>query len=250
MMKCIDIIQQIRDNSDTIERLNRLIKEPGPAYMAYTAGNYKDLPQEEKEKIKAAQAEHDKKICKASEEKTLMQIENRILHDNARQALFNEVIPPALAIWNKYAGKKYGPKTEDKIKDEIQAATGCRVYASRKQYGTGTELNISFPHPSPLAYFHYNDFAITPKWENGSEKQPLLSEDNKILPVDIENLHLWDCKAYRENVQEVAQQILQGWQEVKNKYDAFCKAASDYNALIPGKMPNVNTSNFRNYMEV
>lgn len=250
MKKCIDIIAKIRDNEDTIERLTRLIKEPGPAYMAYTAGNYKDLPQEEKEKIKAAQAAHDEKICKYAEEKTLLQIENRILHDNARQALFFEVIPPALDIWNKYAGKKYGPKTEEKIENEIQAATGCRVYARRKQYGTGTELNISLPHPSVYNYFSYGDFTITPKWENGSEKQPLLSEDNKILPVDVENLHLWDCKPYRENVQEVARQILREWQEVKNKYDEFYKAVSNYNALIPGKMPNVNYNNFKKYMEV
>lgn len=250
MMKCVDIIKIIRDNKNTIERLDNMIKEPGPAYTAYKTGKYKEMTDEEKQKIKAAQEAHNERIIEVSEEQQLIKIENRILHDNARRALFAEVVPAALEIWNKYAGKKYGPKTEEKIENEIQAETGCRVYATRKEYGTGTELHISFPYPSVYNYFSYGDFSITPKWENGSEKQPLLSEDNKILPVDAESLRLWDCREYRENVREVSRDIVGTWKAVKDKYDSFYRAVQDFNALIPGKMPNVDYSNFRNYLQV
>ena len=252
MKKSIDIIKMIHENADTIKKLDGLMKEPGPAYMAYKAGNYKDLPQEEKDRIKTAQAEHDAKICKYAEESQLLKIENRILHDNARRALFNEVVPAALEVWKKYEGKKYGPKTEEKIKDETQAATGCCVcvYVTRKQYGTWQELNISFPYPSPLHYFNYNDFTIAPKWEHGEQVESFLSSENKIQEVHAENLYLWDCREYCENPEDRAREILQAWQDVKNKYDEYYRAVSDYNALIPGKMSSINSNDFKNYMEV
>jgi hypothetical protein len=50
-----------------------------------------------------------------------------ILTQNAKRAFFAENIGKICEIWNRYAGKKYGEKTAEKIRDELRTATGAEV---------------------------------------------------------------------------------------------------------------------------
>ena len=88
MKKFIDILEEI-------EQTNRAIKV-AEAHEDELVENY----------MKREVAEND--MIKASEEKKDLQITLKILKNNAKIALFNEVLPVALDILTKYAGKPYG----------------------------------------------------------------------------------------------------------------------------------------------
>lgn len=249
MKKSMDILKEMAANNETIAALEKLTGEPGPAYIKMeecrAAGvRYADLPEEEKKAIKGQQEKHDLKICEYASEAKRLKLENLILRDNARRALFAEVVPTALEIFAKYAGKKYGPKTEEKIKAETESATGCRCYLSRAQYSGATEFNL-IPARGPYNLFRYDDFVIRPKWEDGIEKFPLLSEDNKILPVSADSLHMWDCGQYCENPRALSLEILGMWEKVKAAYNTFSAAVNDYNSMLPGKMEKASAYNFK-----
>lgn len=59
----------------------------------------------------------------------------KILKNNARVALFYDVLPVALEILAKYSGKPYGEKTRQKISDEVKEKTNCRFYIGSR-YGS------------------------------------------------------------------------------------------------------------------
>ena len=74
-------------------------------------------------------------MCQNSERIKNLKITRYILKNNAKIALFNEVIPIALKILKKYNGKPYGEKTRQKICDEVKEKTNCRFYIGSR-YGS------------------------------------------------------------------------------------------------------------------
>jgi len=61
-------------------------------------------------------------IKKLSDDNYILEIEARILKENAKAALFAEAYPVILKAFEKYDGKQYGEKTADKIREEVHAA--------------------------------------------------------------------------------------------------------------------------------
>ena len=53
-----------------------------------------------------------------------------IIEENARAAWLSVNLPKICAVLNKYAGRKIGEKTRDKIGEELTAAIGCRAGVS------------------------------------------------------------------------------------------------------------------------
>ena len=134
-------------------------------------------------------------MIKVSEEKKDLQITIMILKNNAKIALFNEVMPVALDILSKYAGKPYGEKTKQKISDEVKTATNCRFYISSRWSEYSFDVY-------PLDEFS-NDYNITcgTNYTDGSRK-PLLI-DNKIQLVTFDEIELYYIS--REYVDDVWQ---------------------------------------------
>lgn len=110
-----EILEEIRDaENQENELINRYMK-------VY------DL-EERHESRKAA--END--MLQASTKKQNLQITIKILKNNAKIALFNEVLPVALEILTKYENKPYGEKTRQKINDEVKEKTKCLFYINSK----------------------------------------------------------------------------------------------------------------------
>ena len=135
-------------------------------------------------------------IVKTNEKKRDLQITLKILQNNAKIALFNEVMPVALEVLSKYNGKPYGTKTREKISDEIKEKTNCRFYISSR-YGSDS-FNI---YPSEVST-EYNITCGT-VYTNGSQKQILI--DNKIQPVTFEEVQLYYID--REYVTDIPQRV-------------------------------------------
>lgn len=222
MKKFIDILKEIEQTNGAIEsakdREGKLIE----SYMKFC-----DL-RERHEARKAA--END--MMKASEEKKNLQITIKILNNNAKIALFNEVIPVALEVLKKYAGKPYGEKTRGKIAEEVKAATNCRFYINSRYDSHSYEI-----YPVDGVGNEYNISCGT-KYIDGIRK-PLLV-DNKIQIVTFDEIELYYIsRAYVEDIPQRVEDIKAAYAEAVAKQEELKAACDRFNALAVGDIENI-----------
>lgn len=186
-----------------------------------------------KERCEAKKATENDMI-KISEKKQDLQITLKILQNNAKIALFNEIMPVALEVLSKYNGKPYGTKTKQKISDEVKEKTNCRFYISSR-YGSDS-FDI---YPSD-ASSEYNINCGT-VYTNGSQKQILI--DNKIQPVKFEEVQLYyidseyvtDIPQRVETLKSLYKDAVAKQEELKAICDNFNKLAVGINHIYYNK---------------
>lgn len=182
--------------------------------------------------------EEHHEVADMGNEANIRKIENKILYDNARIALYEEVMPKALEVWNKYVGKPYGKKTAEKIRNEIKDATGCWFYCTDKEYGCD---EFSFctdyrTHPNiGYSFTATNDFKICPI----NYEQKFL-DNNKIQHVDLEDVELSYCNAYIENTHDESEELYKEIEECKKAFDALEQRVHKLNYRLPSKCETVN----------
>jgi ribosomal protein L31 len=182
MEKFVNILTEINKTREAIKTAKAKENELLDYYMSMS-----DL-KEQREAKKVT----DNDIIKISERKQDLQITLKILQNNAKIALFNEVMPVALEVLSKYNGKPYGTKTRQKISDEIKEKTNCRFYIS-SCYG----LDSFDIYPSDAS----NEYSIN----CGTENQKQILIDNKIQPVKFEEVHPYYIG--REYVTDIPQRV-------------------------------------------
>lgn len=222
-MKTFNEIQKdIEKAYQTIKENNKKIDE-----LVNTYSNIMGF----KEKIAQKRAV-EKDICKLNEEIKGLNITIKILNSNAKIALFNEVMPQALEVLVKYKNKPYGPKTEEKIKDEIKEKTNCSFYINER-------YKSQEYHIIPLE-FSGNTYNIEcgPKFENGEQKKLLIN--NKIQVVEFEELSLYyTSKEYVENIPQRIKQLKKLYKKAYEKQQELEKICSEYNNLAVGNIKNI-----------
>ena len=118
MKKFNAIIREVKQTQQNINGLEEKAKQLRNTYL-----NIKDI-KERHEKMRNVENE----LMSLEEKKKDLQITIKILNSNAKIALYNEVFPVVLEVLEKYKNKPYGPKTEQKIRDEINEKTNCGFY--------------------------------------------------------------------------------------------------------------------------
>ena len=222
MKKFIDILEEIELTRKAITAAEARENELVEIYMKFC-----DLRERHEAK---KNAEND--MIKASEEKKDLQITIKILKNNAKIALFNEVIPVALEVLKKYASKPYGEKTKEKISDEIKEKTNCRFYITSRwgSYsfdvypinGVGNDYNIS----------------CGTEYTNGSQK-PLLI-DNKIQLITFDELELYYIsRAYVEDIPQRVEDIKAAYAGAVAKQEELKAACDRFNALAVWDIENI-----------
>ena len=222
MKKFIDILKEIEQTSGAIKAAES--KENELIENCMKIDNLKERYEAKKN------AEND--MIKASEEKKDLQITLKILKSNAKIALFNEVIPVALEVLKKYAGKPYGEKTKEKISDEIKEKTNCRFYITSRwgSYsfdvypinGVGNDYNIS----------------CGTEYTNGSQK-PLLI-DNKIQLITFDEIELYYIsREYVEDIPQRIENLKTAYAEAVVKQEELNAACSRFNALAVGDIDHI-----------
>ena len=176
-----------------------------------------------KERCEAKKATENDMI-KISEKKQDLQITLKILQNNAKIALFNEVMPVALEVLSKYNGKPYGTKTKQKISDEVKEKTNCRFYISSRY--DSDSFNI---YPNDVSNEYNIDCGTA--YTNGSQKQILI--DNKIQPVKFEEVqpyyisreYVTDIPQRVETLKSLYKEAVAKQEELKAICDSFNKLA-------------------------
>lgn len=183
------------------------------------------------EAIKAAKTQENE-MLENSERKKNLDLTRKILKNNAKIALFNEVLPVALETLAKYSGKPYGEKTRRKISDEIKEKTGCRFYIESHYGSQSFEI-----YPVKCCGSDYNISCGT-DYTDGCKKPLLIN--NKIQLVTFEELALYYTS--REYVEDVPRRV----EELKNIYiEAVAKQkelkyiCDCYNLLAVGDIQHI-----------
>lgn len=222
MKKTAEILAEIRENRTKAEELNRFIKS-----AKWSERN-------------------EPAIVKAAEEEEILQIENKILHDNARRALYAEALPVILEELSKFKGKPYGEKTEKKISDAIKARINCGFYMRNEYSGTALHLIPMNENGFSGTMFNYQDFDIYTQYENGDRPRVLI--DNKIQEVPADKFYLSYCAEYVENPREHAEKIRAEFAALKEARAAYERKCSEFNSLLPSGISHANPREPKNYL--
>lgn len=180
----------------------------------------------------AKKKEVETDIAANSENIKNLDITIKILKNNAKIALFNDVLPVALEILAKYSGKPYGEKTRQKISDEVKEKTNCRFYIESHYGSQSFEI-----YPVECCSNAYNISCGT-DYTDGCKK-PLLV-NNKIQLVTFDELALHYIS--REYIEDVPQRV----EELKAVYKKAVAAQKElkyicgrYNSLAVGDIRRI-----------
>ncbi len=221
MKKYIEILEEIKKTGEAIRAAEVRENELVESYMKVC-----DLRRHEARK--AVESEMNEN----SEYKKDLEITRKILKNNAKIALFNEVLPVALGILKKYNGKSYGEKTKEKIAEEVKAATNCRFYISSRYNSHSFEV-----YPADAFGNDYNISCGT-EYTNGNKK-PLLI-DNKIQLVSFDEIALYYiAREYVENIPERVEELKAIYREAVAKQKELETVCSRYNSLAVGDLAHI-----------
>lgn len=221
-----------------MKKFNEIIKEVNQAYK-----NIKTIEEKTKElqntylNIMNLKERHEQRkvvendLVKLEEKKKDLQITVKILNSNAKIALFNEVMPIVLEVLAKYKNKPYGPKTEQKIKNEIKEKTNCGFYISSRY--------TQEYHIIPLE-FSGNNYNI----ECGSKcidgKQKKLLNENKIQVLEFNDFTLYyTSKEYIDNIPKIIKELKRLYKKAYEKQQELAAICSEYNNLCVGNIKNI-----------
>ena len=145
-----------------------------------------------------------------------------ILKNNYRIILFDDVAPHVVAVLKKYDGRQYGPKTREKIRDEIKAAAGVHFYINCRSWCD--ELIISDEY---LRYSGQLEINI-----NGGENEngPHVLIDNKINAPEAEQLTMY-YNTFVDDPAERVKELKKAYNAAREAQQALKKLCDEYNEL-------------------
>lgn len=222
MKKFNEIIKEVKQTQQKINEVEEKINKLQNTYL-----NIMDI-KERHEKRKTV--END--IVRLEEKKKDLQITIKILNSNAKIALYNETMPIVLEVLAKYKNKSYGPRTEEKIKDEIKEKTNCSFYISDRY--SSQEYHII-----PLE-FSGNTYNIEcgSKYIDGKQKK--LLDENKIQTLEFSDITLYyTSKEYIDNIQKRTKELKRLYKKAYEKQQELAALCSEYNSLAVGNIKSI-----------
>lgn len=221
MKKFNAIIGEVKQTQQKINEVEEKTKQLQNTYL-----NVMDI-KERHEKKKTV--END--IIRLEEKKKDLQITIKILNSNAKIALFNETLPTVLEVLAKYKNKPCGPKTEQKIRDEIKEKAKCYFYIISDRFSQSYNI-----HPIDYNCNVYNVKCGT-KYENGEQKKLLI--DNKIQVVEFKDLVIHSSKEYIDDIPVRINKLKELYKKAVEKQKELDKACIEFNSLAVGDIKHI-----------
>lgn len=222
MKKFTEISKDVSKAYQTIKKIDEKTEELQNTYLNIV--NLKERHEKRKDV--------EKDLVRLEEKKKDLQITIKILNSNAKIALFNETMPIVLEVLTKYKNKPYGPKTEEKIKDEIKEKTNCSFYIS-------TRYSSQSYHIIPLE-FSNNNYNIECGTKCIDGKQKKLLDENKIQVLNFNDFTLYyTSKEYIDNIPKRIKELKKLYKKAYEKQQELKKICSEYNNLCVGNIKNI-----------
>lgn len=222
MKKFAEISKDVSEAYQTIKKIDEKTEELQNTYLNIV--NLKERHEKRKDV--------EKDLVRLEEKKKDLQITIKILNSNAKIALFNETMPIVLEVLTKYKNKPYGPKTEEKIKDEIKEKTNCSFYIS-------TRYSSQSYHIIPLE-FSNNNYNIECGTKCIDGKQKKLLDENKIQVLNFNDFTLYyTSKEYIDNIPKRIKELKKLYKKAYEKQQELVAICSEYNNLAVGNIKNI-----------
>ena len=222
MKKFAEISKDVSKAYQTIKKIDEKTEELQNTYLNIV--NLKERHEKRKDV--------EKDLVRLEEKKKDLQITIKILNSNAKIALFNETMPIVLEVLTKYKNKPYGPKTEEKIKDEIKEKTNCSFYIS-------TRYSSQSYHIIPLE-FSNNNYNIECGTKCIDGKQKKLLDENKIQVLNFNDFTLYyTSKEYIDNIPKRIKELKKLYKKAYEKQQELVAICSEYNNLAVGNIKNI-----------
>lgn len=189
----------------------------------------------EKRDMKAYSAYIDANMQNLQKLEKIMQKETIITHiltDNYRTALYMEYLPRILDVLKKYAGKKYGEKTKEKIQQEMKDNLHIGFWIDRR-YNTFDYLQFYLLNDEGYKTYNMPDFCIGTNGNYPDNVKLNISKDNRINVYPYEDYYLTEARGYIADPAEHAEKILEAQTKVKQAEEAYIKTLSEYKTLLP-----------------
>ena len=231
MKKFIEIWEEIKTlTAETNDSAARAEKEA--ARLDFIADPKNDAARDEWKKALDKYAA----VCT---ENTNKKIKIELLKGNARVALAAEAIPVICDVWNKYAGKKHGPKTDEKIRNEIKEKAKIYFYLSQRVY-SGSEFNISPFHDGRSVYGY--DVTISTVYDSETkEYKKAVGVNNVIQPIAPEDLQIiYISREYINDPDAVITQLYELNKKAREAQEELERITHEYNALTRGGIKQIN----------
>lgn len=232
-MKFTEIMEAIKAlNTEIKEAEDRQKTETDRYFATFEGLTIKERIAQKKENPEA-EAEHLQRIAETQETITNGKLKLKLMQNNARISLFNEVMPIVLEVLQKYNGKPHGEKTSQKIRDEIKEKTNCFVYVNSDSFRIV---------PCETVGNTYNVECGT-KYENGNKKKVLI--DNKINVVSMEDLEVYYInRTYFEDLEATVRELKRIHAEAKQKQEELKALCSQFNKLSVDGISNLNHTDY------
>ena len=210
-------MKTFKEIMEDIKRTNKQLEESKATEKELTD---KFLSEYDRSKRKETYKDYLTDLKKAEETTKNLSLTIKFMQNNARIALFNDVMPVLLDILSKYKGKPYGEKTCDKIAKELEERIGARAYIGTR-YDTD-EIRI---YPS-------NSFGNTYTITVGTKPNEHILIDNKIQILPIESFSIWYInKRYFEDIQAAIDEMETLYNKaysMQKELDSVCSAFNKY----------------------
>lgn len=173
----------------------------------------------------------------------ITEIEIALIKENATMLFFKEYMPMVIYILKKYNGKSYGPKTREKIRDEIKKELNIGFYVNTTSYHCTACIY-------PLNKDHYTDYSIKAcectQYSHNSQNY-ILTTDNKINVKDnvAYTLSGYSGKEIVTDTRKAAENILMQLNKVKETEKLLHDQVSLLNKMLPTETNNIVTPYMR-----
>jgi hypothetical protein len=160
--------------------------------------------------------------------------------DNIKLALFDDVVPVLVEVWNKYANKQLGERTREKIRNEVQERLDNNIfcYIANDYYYCNERITITTRDESKQ---FTGDFKIEISSNNPNFR--LVDTSNKIQELKIENLKENSARQKTEDLQATAERIVELHKQAEALQAQINNIYTEINTLSNYKVKSVQYTN-------
>lgn len=223
MKKYMSILEEISNNHQKIKELeaeaDKLLKKAEAA----AADSITEKIAIHKSVSEEAEAAANNNYMEIEKLKSI----NGILSENVKASFAAEVTPIIKEIMQKYAGKQYGPKTKEKIREEAKKHNIMFYFDG---YSDLYKINVFCLSPEGYKAYNMPEVVINAT-DAAGHTTAFITESNKIQ--DVNNIVFSNHYTYTENPGEKRAELEAAYNEFKNLIEQAKAAESKLNALLP-----------------
>lgn len=238
MEKSSDILNLINDNTTKSKEITNQINKLDEIIMNVLSGAKN---RDDRKKLHEKTSEFEAEKFTLKNQRDTLTLEYKFLVSNYRAAVYAELMPEVIKVLNNYTGKKLGPKTREKINNDLSNLSDNRIYLVISEYG-GNYISIN------LKGLNYpeNNMDISFTFNQDLNKRNNFTDDNNIIN-HFENDMFFGPYAnkYYDDISGAIEKFKMQAEKINKMTEELNALKSEYNSFIPGNIKNAEMSYFK-----